>query len=49
MNILLQELAAAVKKYPWQEKLLLVPSRSHGYQLMDGLARRGRPGSTCAQ
>ena len=43
MNILLQKLAAAVKKYPWQEKLLLVPSRSHGYQLMDGLAREGTP------
>ncbi len=43
MNILLQELAAAVKKYPWQEKLLLVPSRSYGYQLMDGLAREGTP------
>ncbi|MEQ8200558.1 MAG: PD-(D/E)XK nuclease family protein [Syntrophomonadaceae bacterium] len=43
MNVLLQELAAAVKNYPWQEKLLLIPSRSYGYQLMDGLAREGTP------
>ncbi len=43
MNILLQELAAAVQRYPWQEKLLLVPSRTYGYQLMEGLAREGIP------
>lgn len=43
MNILLQQLAQTVEKYPWQEKLLVVPSRHYGYQLMEGLARQGTP------
>lgn len=43
MNILLQQLAQAVQQYPWQEKLLVVPSRTYGYQLMAGLARQGTP------
>lgn len=43
MNILLQQLAAIVRDNPVQEKLLVVSSRSHGYQLMDELARQGTP------
>ncbi len=49
MNILLQQLAQAIKKYPCQEKLLVVPSHNYGYQLMAGLASRGRPGLICAR
>ncbi|MGI6468379.1 MAG: hypothetical protein GXZ09_01675 [Syntrophomonadaceae bacterium] len=41
MSALLGELAAAVKKYPWQEKLLLVPSLGDGHQLLEALAREG--------
>lgn len=43
MNILLQQLAALIRANPIQEKLLVVPSRSHGYQLLEELARQGTP------
>lgn len=41
MSALLADLAAAVKRYPWQEKLLLVPSLRDGHQLLEALAREG--------
>lgn len=43
MNVLLQGLAEAVKRYPWQNKLLLVPHLRDGHQLLEALAQAGTP------
>ncbi len=41
MNSLLKNLAAACRKYPTREKLLVVPSLSSGHQLLEQLSRSG--------
>ncbi len=41
MNTVLQQLADIIKLNPWQEKILLVPTLTDGYQLLEGLGREG--------
>lgn len=41
MNALLQQVADIVKHYPWQTKILLVPSLRDGHQFLEGLAGKG--------